>query len=135
MKTATTSHMYYLPEHAIPHLVHLLAHRPQFGEADLKFEAVVCNFLLAALTHSTENYSFLWQLLRFIKTTEDAEEPESEVRTPAIALCATHPPFPAETPRRVRLAAQAPAAKDRPPIVERAVARADLAAPGALPPA
>lgn len=84
MKTATTSHMYYLPEHAIPHLVHLLAHRPQFGEADLKFEAVACNFLLAALTHSTENYPFLVQLIRFIKTTEDAEEPESDVRTHAI---------------------------------------------------
>lgn len=83
MKTSTNmSHMYYLPEHALPHLVHLLAHRQQFGEeAEYKFEAVTCNFLLATLTHGAENFPFLTQLIRFIKSTEDAETPNSDVRT------------------------------------------------------
>lgn len=132
LKGGTTAHMYYLPEHAVPHLVHLLAHRPQFGEGDYKFEAVTCNFMLVALTHTAENFPFLMQLVRFIKSTEDAEAPESDVRvgrtrTRSLTRCS------AETPRSVRAVAPSAAAKVRQADVGRAAGRAHLAAAGALP--
>ena len=81
MKGISAATMHTLPEHALPHLVHLLAHRPQFGEdGDYKFEAGICNFTLNALTHTAENYPFLDQLIRFMKGTQDAEKETSDVR-------------------------------------------------------
>lgn len=78
--------MHSLPEHALPHLVHLLAHRPhEERESDYKFEAAVCNFLLVHLTHTSETFPFLDQLIRFMKSTVDAETPTSDVCAPCVA--------------------------------------------------
>lgn len=79
------SAVHLLPENSIPHLVNLLAHRPQFGEdSEFKFEAVTCHMLLTALMHSTDNIPFLMQLIGTLRSYQDVEKPASDVRRPRL---------------------------------------------------
>lgn len=72
-----------LPEYALPYLIHLLAHRRDW-DADVanKFHdssRVLIFFLEPIITHG-DNFTFLVELLKFIKQTKDGIEPGQEER-------------------------------------------------------
>jgi len=77
-KEDATSHFQFLPEYALPYLIHLLAHHPNFTE-DTNYKQCK-TYLLFFLNQilKAENFLFLVRLLSGIKHTKDVQDPQSK---------------------------------------------------------
>lgn len=70
--------MEILPEYAVPHLVYLLAHHPQFDEKHLEDTAKYLGFFLDHIYHG-DNFYFLAEIFDGIRYTKDARHPDLQV--------------------------------------------------------
>jgi len=69
-----------LPENALPFVVHLLAHLERFVTEHpyYKDTSSYLSFFLQELLHGADNFTFLLEMLQFIKQTEDVQTPDSK---------------------------------------------------------
>ncbi|KAL9973177.1 hypothetical protein ACROYT_G019595 [Oculina patagonica] len=70
-----------LPEYALPCVIHMLAHHPDFKQDDhetlVQFRDYLW-FFMEPILAKADNYSFLKKLVENVKETKDAQEPDNE---------------------------------------------------------